>query len=320
MLPIQHYFPKADALVYGCMGLGGSWDQPTTSKEQRDLSFTAIDAALEANIRFFDHADIYTRGKAEAVFGEYLAAHSGLRDQLILQSKCAIRFADATAVGRYDFSKSYIVESVHQSLKRLQTDYLDILLLHRPDQLMLIDEVAEAFAELKQQGKVKAFGVSNFGWPQLQLLQSALPEPLVANQLQMSLKDLNWLEQNVLTAMPDSAAHHFSYGTVEYCQLHKVQLQAWGSLAQGLFTGGRSPETAAQQATAALVASLAADYQTSPEAIVLAFLLKHPVGIQPVIGTTAPARIAACQKALTVNLSREHWYALYVAARGKALP
>ena len=320
MLPIQHYFPKADALVYGCMGLGGSWDQPTTSKEHRDLSFSAIEAALEADMRFFDHADIYTRGKAEAVFGEYLSTHPGLRDQLILQSKCAIRFADASAVGRYDFSKNYIVESVHQSLKRLQTDYLDILLLHRPDQLMVIDEVADAFAELKQQGKVKAFGVSNFGWPQLQLLQSALPDPLVANQLQMSLKDLNWLEQNVLTAMPEGAAHHYSYGTVEYCQLHKVQLQAWGSLAQGLFTGGRSTETSAQHNTAALVASLAAEYQTSPEAIVLAFLLKHPAGIQAVIGTTSPARIAACQKALSVNLSREHWYALYVAARGKALP
>jgi predicted oxidoreductase len=320
MLPIQHYFPKADALVYGCMGLGGSWDQPSTTKEQRDQSFRAIDAALEADIHFFDHADIYTRGKAEAVFGEYLSARPGLRDQLILQSKCAIRFGDETAVGRYDFSKSYIVESVHHSLKRLQTEYLDILLLHRPDQLMMIDEVAEAFAELKQQGKVKAFGVSNFGWPQMQLLQSVLPEPLVANQLQMSLKDLNWLEQNVLTAMPDGADHHFSYGTVEYCQLHKVQLQAWGSLAQGLFTGGRSPDTAAQQATAALVALLSAEYQTSPEAIVLAFLLKHPAGIQPVIGTTSPARIAACQKALSVNLSREHWYALYVAARGKALP
>ncbi|RVT47184.1 aldo/keto reductase [Rheinheimera sediminis] len=320
MLPIQHFFPKADALVYGCMGLGGSWDQATTSKEQRELSFNAIDAALQANIRFFDHADIYTRGKAEAVFGDYLAAHSGLREQLILQSKCAIRFADPSFVGRYDFSKNYIIESVHQSLQRLQTDYLDILLLHRPDQLMWVDEVAEAFAELKQQGKVKAFGVSNFGWPQLQLLQSALPEPLIANQLQMSLKDLNWLEQNVLTAMPDGAAHHYSYGTVEYCQLNNVQLQAWGSLAQGLFTGGRTPETAAEQATAALVSSLAADYQTSPEAIALAFLLKHPAGIQPVIGTTSPARIAACQKALAVNLSREHWYALYVAARGKALP
>lgn len=320
MLPIQHFFPKADALVYGCMGLGGSWDQATTSKEQRELSFNAIDAALQANIRFFDHADIYTRGKAEAVFGDYLAAHSGLREQLILQSKCAIRFADQSFVGRYDFSKNYIIESVHQSLQRLQTDYLDILLLHRPDQLMWVDEVAEAFAELKQQGKVKAFGVSNFGWPQLQLLQSALPEPLIANQLQMSLKDLNWLEQNVLTAMPDGAAHHYSYGTVEYCQLNNVQLQAWGSLAQGLFTGGRTPETAAEQATAALVSSLAADYQTSPEAIALAFLLKHPAGIQPVIGTTSPVRIAACQKALAVNLSREHWYALYVAARGKALP
>lgn len=320
MLAIQNYFPNAGTLVYGCMGLGGNWDNSTTSQEQRALSYAAIEAALQANIRFFDHADIYTRGKAEAVFGDYLAMQPGLREQLILQSKCGIRFADATYVGRYDLSKSYIVDSVHQSLKRLRSDYLDILLLHRPDQLMCVDEVAEAFAVLKQQGKVKAFGVSNFGWPQLQLLQSALPEPLVANQLQMSLNDVNWLEQNVLTAMPDGAAHHFSYGTVEYCQLHKVQLQAWGSLAQGMFSGGRPPETSAQHATSVLVASLAAQYQTSAEAIVLAFLLKHPAGIQPVIGTTSPARIAACQKALTVNLSREHWYSLYVATRGKVLP
>ncbi len=110
MLPIQHYFPQADALVYGCMGLGGSWDHPTTSKEQRDLSYTAIEAALEASIRFFDHADIYTRGKAEAVFGEYLRRRIQVYvTNLLLQTKCAIRFADATTVGRYDFSKSYIV-------------------------------------------------------------------------------------------------------------------------------------------------------------------------------------------------------------------
>lgn len=320
MLPIQMYFPKAGPLVYGCMGLGGSWDQTLTTKEQRLASYAAIEAALDANIRFFDHADIYTRGKAEAVFGDYLAAHTSVREHVILQTKCAIRFADATGVGRYDVSKGYILDSVHQSLKRLQTDYIDILLLHRPDQLMVVDEVAEAFAQLRQQGKVSSFGVSNFGWPQLQLLQSALPEPLIVNQLQMSLNDIGWLEQNVLTGMTEGAAHHFSYGTVEYCQAHKIQLQAWGSLAQGLFSGGRPAETVAQHATAALVATLAAEYQTSPEAIVLAFLLKHPSGIQPVIGTTSPTRIAACQKALNLHLSREHWYALYVAARGKALP
>ena len=319
MLPIQHYFAKADALVYGCMGLGGSWDQPTTSKEQRDLSFSAIEAALEADIRFFDHADIYTRGKAEAVFGEYLAAHSGLREKLILQSKCAIRFADATAVGRYDFSKSYIVESVHQSLKRLQTDYLDILLLHRPDQLMLIDEVAEAFAELKQQGKVKAFGVSNFGWPQMQLLQSVLPDPLVANQLQMSLADIDWLEESVLTGMPQGSNKHFSYGTVEYCQQQGVQLQSWGSLAKGAFSGAQT-QTDSERATAALVAQLAEQYQCSREAIVLAWLMRHPAAIQPVIGTANPQRIAACAGASQVHLSREHWYQLFISSRGAPLP
>jgi len=319
-LPIQQFFPHADALVFGCMGLGGSWDQTPTSAEQRAKDYQALDAAIDSGYRFFDHADIYTKGKAEQVFGDYLQQHPGLREQLILQSKCAIRFADGQNVGRYDFSAGYIRQSVEDSLRRLQTDSLDLLLLHRPDPLMDIDEVAEVLAALQQQGKVRQFGVSNFGWPQLQLLQSAVKAPLMVNQLQMSLKQHDWLEQNLLTGMNDGAATYFSYGTVEYCQQHKVQIQAWGSLAQGLYSGGQEATTAADLATAKLVAELAASYQCSTEAIVLAFLIRHPAGIQPVIGTTNPARIAACRQALKVQLSREHWYALYVSARGKAVP
>lgn len=320
MFGLKKYFPDSSRLVYGCMGLGGSWDNSLTTNEQRTQGYQAIDGALEQQINFFDHADIYTKGKAESLFGDYLKLHSGLRDKLIIQSKCAIRFADAENPGRYDFSADYIIQSVEGSLRRLQTDYLDILLLHRPDPLMEPNEVASAFAQLKQSGKVRYFGVSNFGWPQMQWLQQALPDSLIINQLQMSLNNIDWLEQNVLTAMPQGAQHHFSYGTVEYCLRHHVQIQAWGSLAQGIFSGGGQPSTASQLATKQKVAELAAMYQTSAEAIVLSWLLKHPANIQPVIGTINPSRIAACADALQVQLTREHWYALYIASRGCALP
>jgi predicted oxidoreductase len=238
----------------------------------------------------------------------------------VIQSKCGIRFADERHVGRYDFSAEHIRSSVEASLRRLQTDYLDLLLLHRPDPLMQPEVVAEVFSQLQHEGKVRAFGVSNMAWPQLQLLQRYLAEPLKVNQLQMSLADYHWLEEGVLTGMPSGAEVHFAAGTVEYCQLHQLQLQAWGSLAQGLYSGGRSPETEAEQATAVLVQQLAADYQTSAEAIVLAWLLRHPAGIQPVIGTLSSERIKACQQVLAIELSREHWYQLYVSARGKPLP
>jgi predicted oxidoreductase len=320
MLALQQYFPDVSPLVFGCMGLGGDWNSPTTTAEQQQQGFAAIEAALELGFNCFDHADIYTRGKAEALFGQFLAAQPELRECLVLQSKCAIRFADANHVGRYDFSAGYIADSVEQSLRRLQTDYLDILLLHRPDPLMQIDEVAEVLSRLQQSGKVRQFGVSNFGAPQQQLLQSALQQPLVVNQLQMSLANLDWLEANVLTGMPQGAGHYFGYGTVEYCQLNKVQIQAWGSLAQGRFSGGGKDLSANEQRTADLVARLAAEYQVSAEAIVLGWLLRHPAAIQPVIGTVNPARIRACSQALDVTLSREHWYALYVASRGQPLP
>ncbi len=320
MLPLASVLPKVSRIVYGCMGLGGSWDTTDTTSEQRQQAYVAIDKALEQQINFFDHADIYTRGKAEQVFGDYLKLNSGLREKIYLQTKCAIRFADEQGPGRYDFTKPYILESVHNSLRRLKTDYIDILLLHRPDPLMDVEEVASTLHQLKQSGKVRYFGVSNFGWPQLQLLQSAFSDKLVVNQLQMSLQNIDWLEQNILTGMPQGSQHHFSYGTVEFCIAHKIQLQAWGSLAQGLFSGGRNPSSPAEIQTAAKVAELAAMYQTSPEAIVLSWLMLHPAKIQPVIGTADPQRIAACTDSLQVQLTREHWYQLYVASRGAPLP
>ena len=152
-----------------------------------------------------------------------------------------------------------------------------------------------------------------------QYLQQALAQPLLVNQLQMSLADINWLEESVLVGMPEGGQRHFGYGTVEYCQQQGVQVQSWGSLAKGVFSGA-PPQNAQHAATAQLVAQLSEHYSCSAEAIVLAWLMRHPSTIQPVIGTIQPARIAACTEACGITLSREHWYALYVAARGKALP
>ncbi|MBU2180915.1 MAG: aldo/keto reductase [Gammaproteobacteria bacterium] len=320
MQPILMTFPDAGSMVFGCMGLGGDWNVTSISEEARRASFLALDSALEHGFTLFDHADIYTRGKAEQVFGDYLALQPGLREKILIQTKCAIRFKDDQHVGRYDFSAPYIRQQVEQSLRQLQCGYIDLLMLHRPDPLMDIHEVADVLQALQQEGKVKQFGVSNFGAPQMQLLQSVLAQPLRVNQLEMSLAKIDWLEQNVLTGMVQGTSHFFGYGTVEYCQQHQVQIQAWGSLAQGLFTGGKTPQTEAQRHTADLVRQLAALYQCSPEAIVLGWLMRHPAGIQPVIGTTNPDRIKACAEARTIQLTREHWYALYVASRGQPLP
>lgn len=318
MLALATHLPGISRLVLGCMGFGGSWDNQSATAEQRQQAFSAIDAALDHGINFFDHADIYTLGKAEQVFGDYLKQAPQQRDKLFIQSKCAIRFADAQGPGRYDFSTAYIVQSVEQSLRRLQTDYLDILLLHRPDPLMQPDEVAQAFEQLRQQGKVKHFGVSNMGWAQMQYLQQALAQPLLVNQLQMSLADIDWLEETVLTGIVQGAQHHFGYGTLEYCALHGVQLQSWGSLAQGRYSGNHPQPT--DQTAALLVTQLAEHYSCSREAIVLAWLMRHPAKVQPVIGSTKPARIAACAEAVGITLSREHWYQLYVSRRGQSLP
>ena len=319
MLALEHYLPGVSRLSLGCMGFGGGWDDKPINTNHQQQAFSAIDAALAQGINLFDHADIYTRGKAEQVFGQYLSQAGSKREKMFIQTKCAIRFADDTAPGRYDLSPDYIIASVEQSLRRLNTDYIDVLLLHRPDPLMQPDEVATAFAALRQQGKVRHFGVSNMAWAQMQLLQRALPQPLVVNQLQMSLADIDWLEEGVLVGMPQGAERHFGYGTVEYCMLQGIQLQSWGSLAKGIFSGA-PVQSESQRATAALVRQLADVYNCSAEAIVLAWLMRHPAQVQPVIGTTQAERIVACAQAGSVTLSREHWYQLYVSSRAGALP
>jgi len=319
--PLQAYLPDASRLVCGCMGLGGEWnDQPPTQRDFR-LAHSLVDAALDCGINFFDHADIYAMGKAELVFGQVLKDRPELRERIILQSKCGIRFDDRDGPKRYDLSPEWITRSVDHILRRLGTDYLDLLLLHRPDPLMEPERIAEAFARLKAEGKVRFFGVSNMQAHQISYLQSFLDEPLVVNQIAISLGQLDWLEEGVLVGHPAGKEVNFTPGTLEYCRHHRVQVQSWGSLAQGQFSGRDISQAAPNiQQTAELVHALAQQHQTSAEAIVLAWLMRHPAKVQPVIGTTQESRLRACARATDVRLSREDWYQLYVAARGKPLP
>jgi predicted oxidoreductase len=320
-LPIHHYLPNASQLVFGCMGLSDWSDNPATLTQQSH-SEAAINTALEAGINVFDHADIYCKGKSESIFGKLLDHQPSLRDQLYLQSKVGIRPATNGLVGRYDFSKEWLLHSIEQSLSRLNTDYLDVYFLHRPDPLMEPEAVADVFHHLQNSGKVKHFAVSNMQQHQMAFLQSALTQPLIANQIEMSLHKRDWLEEGVLAGQTEGSNVNFSAGTLEYCRKNTVQLQAWGSLAQGIYCGNNTskPTTEAVLATTKLVSQLAKDYQVSQEAIVLAWLQRHPAHIQPVIGSVNLQRIQACAQAATVELSREHWYALYISARGIALP
>ncbi|MER5966117.1 aldo/keto reductase [Streptomyces sp. NPDC002057] len=307
-------------LHFGCMGLGGGWDASPYTAADIDAAETAVEAAVESGITSFDHADIYRHGKAEAVFGEVLARSAGLRERITLQTKCGIRLAEGDRPGMYDLRGASILRGVEQSLERLRTDVLDVLLLHRPDPLADPADIAEALTSLHRQGLVRRFGVSNMNAAQIARLQAHLDLPLVANQLEMSLHRRAWLEDGVLVNTPESAANGFPAGTVEHCLAHGIELQAWGPLAQGRYTGAQ--QTPQESATAALVASLAEAKGTTPETIVLWWLRRHPARLAPVIGTSNPARIRACRDAATSepDLSHDEWYTLWVTARGAALP
>ena len=306
------------------MGLGGGFTQMslTAAHEQQVRQF--LDTAAEVGVNFFDHADIYAFGRAEEVFGRVLNERPSLRDRIVIQSKCGIRQLpgpDSKPVPLFDFSFEHIVASVDGILRRLGTEHLDILLLHRPDALMEGEEVARAFANLKQSGKVRYFGVSNQNRYQMEYLQSFLPDPLVVNQIQMSLLHSGFAEQGVSFNQAAPAYPDGLEGVSEYCAIKGVQLQAWAPLARGLYSGATlTGQPDAVVRTSALVKNLAAHHAVSAEAIVLAWLLRHPAGIQPVLGSVEPERLRACAQATTISLSRLEWYGLLAAARGLPMP
>lgn len=315
---------EVSRIAYGCMGIGGGWGAEGITEQTTRTAVAAISAALEQGINFFDHADIYARGKSEAVFAQMWQERPGLRQAIVLQSKCGIRFAgdpDERAPGRYDFSYEHIIASVEGSLKRLQTDYLDVLLLHRPDALVEPEEVARAFDALQQSGKVRYFGVSNHTPPQIELLRRNVQQPLVVNQLQLSLLHTHLIDTGIVTNQDRPEHQVRGDGTLEYCRLHDITVQPWSPLARGLLSGRAQQEPdAATTEAAQVVADLAAAKGVSREAIVIAWLLRHPAHFQPIIGTTNPERIQAACEADGVELSREEWYSLFVAARGARVP
>lgn len=322
MYTIPHTNLSVSRIGYGCMNLGGEWNRAPLSKEDKKKAVTAVRTALEAGINFFDHADIYTLGKSEMAFAEIWQALPGIREEVILQSKCGIRFADdpAGAPGRYDFRYRHIIRSVDGILQRLQTDYLDLLLLHRPDPLVEPEEVAQAFSELHQRGKVRYFGVSNHTPWQIQLLQRFVEQPLVTNQIEFSLLHAHLIDEGV-TANQADATCRLAAGTLDFCRLHDMLIQAWSPLAGGkLLKSSADEEAAAPMKLLKLIEKMAAAHQTTREGIVLGWLLRHPAPVQPIIGTTRPERIRAAAAADVVELTREEWYQLFVAARGKPMP
>lgn len=320
VMPLEKRKITNSRLALGCMGHGGSWDSTPYAQEDVLKAEKALDAALESGITMLDHADIYTRGKAEQIFGDIFRSKPSLRDQLVIQSKCGIKLSDVETPRQFDFSKKHILKSVDGILERLSTEYIDILLLHRPDPLMEPDEIAEAFNILKSKGKVRHFGVSNMTAAQMNYIQAAISESLVVNQLEMSLARTDWIDQGVLVNQKVGSSINFADGIIEYCRMNDVQIQAWAPLAYGNYSGKELDNpTENILKTKEKVQQMAQEKETTAEAIVLGWLMKHPAMIQPVIGTTNPQRIKNCQDAARISelMTRDEWNILYNASTGR---
>lgn len=294
---------EAPEIALGCMRITGLKDK----KEVRAL----IDTALEQGVNFFDHADIYANGEAESVFGDVLSASE--REHVIIQSKCAIHPGTS-----YDFSKSHILQSVEGSLKRLKTDYLDILLLHRPDTLMEPEEVAEAFEELERSGKVRYFGVSNQNSMQIELLNKYCKNKIRINQLQFSIAHCDIIDSGIHVNVHNDAGANRDGSVLEYCRLKDITIQAWSPFQYGMFEGVFLNNDKFPKLNQ-LLDKLAEKYGVTNNAIAVAWILRHPARIQTIVGTTNKKRLQEICKASAVRLTREEWYALYMAA-GKQLP
>jgi len=294
---------EVPVVAVGCMRINQL--QP---KEAEQFVQTALD--LGAN--FFDHADIYGGGACEEIFAQAIHMNDRVREKVILQSKCGIR------EGRYDFSKEHILNSVDGILRRLRTDYLDVLLLHRPDALVEPEEVAEAFDILYSTGKVRYFGVSNHKPMQIELLKKYVRQPILANQLQLSIMHAYMISNGMNVNMDVPAAYDRDGSVLDYCRLHEITIQPWSPFLYGFFEGvfvgnEKFPTLNAK------MDEIGARYGVTKTTLAIAWLLRHPAKMQPVVGTTNLQRLKDCVKAAEVNLTREEWYEIYLAA-GNTLP
>ena len=274
-----------------------------------------IESALAVGINAFDIADCYGHGKCEQILGEVLKRRPDLREKMWIQSKCGIRMEEFTY---FDFSKEHILEAVDGILERLNVDYIDSLLLHRPDALMEPAEIAEAFDLLKSQGKVIDFGVSNQNPMMMALIQKDVHQPLVANQLQLSAAFTPSFDAGFHVNMKQEAGIVRDSSIFEYCRLHDVVIQAW-SVLQFDYFGGVFLGSEKYPELNHVLNRLAEKYHVSPSAVAIAWVLRYPAKMQAVIGTTKKARVAEAAKAAEIQLTRKEWYEIYLAA-GNDLP
>ena len=277
---------------------------------------TLVGTARDAGVNVFDHADIYgcERHLCEKRFGEAVTLTPAQREQVVIQSKVGIR------KGWFDFSKQHILTTVDESLAALRTDYLDLLLLHRPDTLVEPDEVAEAFEQLVASGKVRHFGVSNHTPGQIELLKSAVKQPLVANQVQLSITHAPLFAQGVAANMAglDQSVSRDN-GLLDYSRLNNMMLQAWSPFQKGFFDGVFLGDRENFAELNDAIDALARQYGVTPTGIAVAWITRHPANIQVVLGTTNPGRVKDSAAGSDVTLTREEWYRLFRAA-GHTLP
>lgn len=272
-----------------------------------------IKTSLEEGINFFDHADIYGKGKSEEVFSEAINITPSLREKIIIQTKCAI-----VPGVMYDFSKEHIINSVNGSLKRLNTEYVDTLLLHRPDTLMEPEEVASAFAQLHKEGKVRKFGVSNHTPMQIELLNKYLDDKLIVNQLQFGIMHTEMIDSGLNMNINNEASINRDGQVLEYCRLKDMTIQAWSPYQYGFFEGvfldnEKFPELNKK------INEIAEKYNVTNTTIATAWILRHPAKIQTIVGTMNPNRLKEICKASNITLTRQEWYEIYLAA-GNILP
>jgi predicted oxidoreductase len=303
-IPLGKTGLQVPAIAVGCMRINGL----NAAEAER-----FVQSAIDEGATFFDHADIYGAGVCEEIFAKAINMNASIREKILLQSKCGIRPGIA-----FDFSKEHILSSVDGILKRLNTDYLDILLLHRPDALVEPEEVAEAFDKLQSSGKVKHFGVSNQNPMQIQLLKKCVKQPIVANQLQLSIAFSTMISQGVVVNMLDDKSVSRDGSILDYCRLNDITIQPWSPFQYGFFEGvflgsDKYPELNTK------IDEIAKKYNVSNTTIAMAWLLRHPAKMQPVTGTMNIQRLKDCVKATDITLTKEEWYAIYLAA-GNILP
>jgi predicted oxidoreductase len=301
-------------LCYGGMRLSPSWEADKVGPDLIERGIRMLESAVEVGYTFIDHADIYGGGMCETIHGLALERHPDWRDRLVVATKCGIRWIDEPvgAPHRYDFSRDHIRRSAEDSLRRLKLDRIDLYQLHRPDWLTDPAEIAAAFVDLHRAGKVRHFGVSNFRPSLVSALQAALPFPLVSNQVEIHLLRLATFED----------------GTLDQCLEKKMTPLAWAPLAGGRLAAALGDDATPPQAPEAqaavyrlrpVLARVAKQYGVSPLAILLAWQMRHPSGIIPILGSTRPEIIRDAVTADTITLDRESWYHILLAARGQKL-